>query len=163
MNLICNSYSLDTYIQLALNFVAMIDDISFRLSQLDILGKRLRNATTTPSFRMEFERKPYAFRKKMTNFTKFIFCANFLILFACVIAVGTWQKSGYYQCPSLTVALGDEIWRTAYIRSTGENKTLIYSYFNGVYSKNGTHASRPVYREVSLLFSINFPFLIIII
>jgi len=128
----------------------MIDDISFRLSQLDILGKRLRNATTTPSFRMEFERKPYAFRKKMTNFTKFIFCANFLILFACVIAVGSWQKSGYYQCPSLTVAIGDEIWRTAYIRSTGENKTLIYSYFNGVYSKNGTHASRPIYREVSV-------------
>jgi len=97
------------YDMLALNFVAMLDDISFRLAQLDILGKRLRNATTTACFRTEFERKPYAFRKKMTNLTKFIFMFNFLLLVACVTAIGIYQQSGHYQCHSLSVVFGDEI------------------------------------------------------
>ena len=97
------------YDMLALNFVAMLDDISFRLAQLDILGKRLRNATTTACFRTEFERKPYAFRKKMTNLTKFLFMFNFLLLVACVTAIGIYQQSGHYQCHSLSVVFGDDI------------------------------------------------------
>ena len=97
------------YDMLALNFVSMLDDISFRLAQLDILGKRLRNATTTACFRTEFERKPYAFRKKMTNLTKFIFVFNFLALIACVTTIGIYQQSGSYQCHSLSVIFGDDI------------------------------------------------------
>ena len=127
----------------------MIDDISFKLAQLDILGKRLRAATTTPTFRTEFERKPYAFRKKMTRFTKFVFVFNFLVLFSCLVATGTRQVKGYYQCKNVSLRFGDEIWRSAWIRSTGQTRTLIYSYFNGIYRKTGrTHDGRPVYREL---------------
>lgn len=62
------------------------------------------------------------------------------------------QCLGAYQCTSITVTLPDDIWEhVLYLNSTGGEVVLPcnldYSYFNGVYVKNGTYAGRPRYTE----------------
>ncbi|KAL7537688.1 hypothetical protein ACHAXR_008009, partial [Thalassiosira sp. AJA248-18] len=139
------------YDMMALQFVSMIDDIAFRLAQLDILGKHLRNATSSSCCRTEFERRPYKFRKKMTLLTKFVFVFNLLFLLAGVTTIAVWQQQGLYHCKSITVTFGDDIWEHAWVKGPSgreKNMVLVYSFFNGVYEQVGIHANRPLYREM---------------
>lgn len=54
------------------------------------------------------------------------------------------------QCDSITAKFGDEVTTiSALSASSGEYEdfTLVFSYFSGVYEKEGYHAGRPVYKE----------------
>lgn len=135
----------------ALNFVSMIDDIAFQLAKLDILGNRLQTAASSKCFRVEFEKKPYFFRKKITIFSKFVYVFNLILFLAGMITITTLQKSGFFLCNSVTLEFGDDIWQRAWVeKSPGQYDTsvLVYSYFNGVYKHDGVYAGRPVYREM---------------
>ena len=61
-------------------------------------------------------------------------------------AIATLQRNGHFQCESVTITFGEDIWENAWVQN--ENMVLVYSYFNGVYKHSGTHAGRPVYREM---------------
>jgi hypothetical protein len=137
---------------LALQFLQQVDDIAFRLAKMDVFGKRVKKASTRRCFRSEFEKLPYARRKKMTVFVKAVYIINFCLLMVGLTMVTRKQLDGAYQCTSITITLPDDVWEGAiYLNSTeGQEilpQNLIYSYFNGVYVKNGTYAGRPRYTE----------------
>lgn len=139
------------YDMLALNFVSILDDIAFQLAKLDILGNTLQTAASSKCFRVEFEKKPYFFRKKITIFSKFLYVFNLILFLAGMITITTLQKSGYLLCNSIMVEFGDDVWQRAWVQqSSGQYETsvLIYSYFNGVYKQDGVYAGRPVYTEM---------------
>jgi len=139
------------YDMLALNFVSMIDDIAFQLAKYDILGKHLRLAASAKCFRAEFEKKPYFLRKKMTIFVKLIYLFNLLVFVGGMIYISVLQNEGYFQCSSITVTFGEDIWEHAWVPTPDgqlKRRILVYSYFNGQYKQNGTHAGRPVYQEM---------------
>ncbi|KAL9184898.1 hypothetical protein ACHAXT_002675 [Thalassiosira profunda] len=139
------------YDVLALQFVQQLDDIAFNLAKIDVLGNRLQKACTSPVFRQEFEKQKVKC-KKSDAVLKALYFLNLFGLVAGMVVVSTRQLSGHYQCNSITVNFNDEIWYPARALNveTGqyEDWTLIFSYFNGVYEKNGTHAGRPVYSEM---------------
>ncbi|KAL7536191.1 hypothetical protein ACHAXR_006980 [Thalassiosira sp. AJA248-18] len=139
------------YDVLALQFVQQLDDIAFSLAKIDVLGKRLQRACTSSVFETQFE-KIKVECKKSNAFLKALYFLNLGVLLAGMITVSTRQISGYYQCNSITVNFGDEVWDPAFALNTTsgeyEEWTLLFSYFSGVYVKNGTHASRPIYREM---------------
>eukprot|EP00579_Thalassiosira_antarctica_P007523 CAMPEP_0201903964 /NCGR_PEP_ID=MMETSP0902-20130614/55751_1 /ASSEMBLY_ACC=CAM_ASM_000551 /TAXON_ID=420261 /ORGANISM="Thalassiosira antarctica, Strain CCMP982" /LENGTH=287 /DNA_ID=CAMNT_0048438033 /DNA_START=945 /DNA_END=1808 /DNA_ORIENTATION=- len=129
----------------------MIDDIAFQLAKYDILGKHLRLAASAKCFRAEFEKKPYFLRKKMTIFVKLIYLFNLLVFVAGMIYISVLQNEGYFQCSSITVTFGEDIWEHAWVPTPDgqlKRRILVYSYFNGHYKQNGTHAGRPVYQEM---------------
>ena len=139
----------DTY---NLQFLQHVDDIAFRLAKMDVFGKHLKNASTRKCFRAEFEKLPFAKRKKRTVFVKAMYLINFCTLMVGLTLVTRKQCLGAYQCTSITVTLPDDIWEhVLYLNSTGGEVVLPcnldYSYFNGVYVKNGTYAGRPRYTE----------------
>ncbi|KAL7538240.1 hypothetical protein ACHAWF_009741 [Thalassiosira exigua] len=140
------------YDMLALSFVSMLDDIVFKLAQLDTLGKRMRMAASNPCFATEFERRPYVFRKKMTISVKIIFVLNYLLLLAGLTTVALMQRNGDFLCGSIDVNFGDAVWEHAWVEITPgehEQRALVYSNFNGVYKKeNSTIGGRPFYREM---------------
>lgn len=128
-----------------------MDDIAFRLAKWDVFGKRLKRASTRKCFRAEFEKLHFARRKKMTIFVKVVYAINFIALMTGMTWVSVKQIRGSYQCHSITVNFGDDIWENAIVlNSTGgvEEWDLIYSYFNGVYVKQQEiHDRRPIYLE----------------
>eukprot|EP00580_Thalassiosira_gravida_P005882 CAMPEP_0201654886 /NCGR_PEP_ID=MMETSP0493-20130528/45732_1 /ASSEMBLY_ACC=CAM_ASM_000838 /TAXON_ID=420259 /ORGANISM="Thalassiosira gravida, Strain GMp14c1" /LENGTH=425 /DNA_ID=CAMNT_0048131459 /DNA_START=779 /DNA_END=2056 /DNA_ORIENTATION=- len=130
----------------------MIDDIAFQLAKFDVLGKHLRLSASSKCFTATFEKKPYAFRKKMTIFVKVVFGFNFLLFLGGMTSVSYLQEVGRFQCGDVTVTFGEDIWENAWVVGVdGEltNLVLVYSYFNGVYKQNGsTHDGRPVYQEL---------------
>lgn len=70
-----------------------------------------------------------------------------------MIIISGRQSSGYYQCNSITVRFGDEVWDEARVKrpdGTEQDLVLVYSYFNGVYVKDESRTSegRPVYVEM---------------
>jgi len=135
---------------LALQFLQQVDDIAFRLAKMDVFGKRLKRASTRKCFRATFERLPYSRRKKMTIFVKALYVFNFCVLMAGMAVVTIKQNNGDYHCKSITVHFEDYIWENALVLDSAggeEEMDLIYSYFNGVYVLDGTHAGRPVYTE----------------
>ena len=138
---------------LALEFLERVDDIAFRLAKMDVFGKRMKIASTRKCFRAEFEKLPFSRRKKMTVFVKAIYIINFCALMTGLTLITIQQADGAYQCTSITVTLSDDIWESdiIYLNSTGGEEILtfdlMYSYFNGVYVKNGTHGGRPRYTE----------------
>ncbi|KAL7539202.1 hypothetical protein ACHAXR_009093 [Thalassiosira sp. AJA248-18] len=139
------------YDMLALQFVALLDDIAFTLSKYDILGKRLRIAASAKCFRTGFEKRPFGFRRKMTMFTKCLYVLNLIIFVGGVGTISMMQKHGRFQCDSITVTFGQDIWEYAWAETSPDkylNMVLEYSNFNGVYMQNGTHARRPIYREM---------------
>mmetsp|Transcript_27009 Transcript_27009/g.46065 ORF Transcript_27009/g.46065 Transcript_27009/m.46065 type:complete len:646 (-) Transcript_27009:335-2272(-) len=139
------------YDMLALNFVSMIDDIAFQLAKYDVMGKRLRIAATAKYFRAEFERKPYLFRKKMTIFVKLLYAFNLLVFFGGMIYISVLQGQGTFQCNSIQVTFGEDIWENAWVHTPDgqvKSQILIYSFFNGVYEQTGVYAGRPVYKEL---------------
>ncbi|KAL7549956.1 hypothetical protein ACHAWF_013212 [Thalassiosira exigua] len=139
------------YDMMALSFVSMLDDIAFKLAHLDVLGKRMRNAASNPCFAIEFERRPYVFRKKMTVFVKVVFLCNFFLLLGGMIVIDVFQASGTFQCNSITVTFGEDIWEDALVETESgalEQRILVYSHFNGVYEKEDVYGGRPRYREI---------------
>ena len=131
---------------MALNFVSQLDDIAFKLAKYDVLGKTLRNAAMSAHFRVEFERKPFAYRKRMTRFVKCLYVFNLVVFAVGNFAVAFLQRSGYFQCKSIIAIFGEDIWERAYGRD-GEHEVLVYSYFNGIYVQGGTNQGRPIYIE----------------
>lgn len=125
------------YDMLALQFVSMIDDIAFQLMKYAIVGKRLRQAANKKCFRTELERRPYPFRKKMTIFTKvsyimhlnlifeftcslhwqFVYVFNFIFFISGVMFIASMQIRGLFQCNSITVTFGEQIWKRAYVET----------------------------------------------
>ena len=67
---------------LALQFIQQLDDIAFKLSRWDVFGKKMKRASTRKCFRAEFEKLPFARRKKMTIFVKLVYIINFIFLMA---------------------------------------------------------------------------------
>lgn len=135
---------------LALQFLQQLDDIAFNLAKMDVFGKRIKRASTRKCFRAEFEKLPFGRRKKMSVFVKVMYIINLIGLMTGMAMVTIKQMNGYYHCQSITVQFDDRIWEKAYVMTdTGgvEQWALFYSYFNGVYVKNGTHHGRPVYTE----------------
>ena len=135
---------------LALQFLQQVDDICFRLAKMDVFGKRMKVASTRKCFRAQFEKLPFARRKKMSVFVKALYFVNLCALMTGMTVITIDQSKGDYQCKSITVTFGDEIWQDSIVlNATGgiERMDLIYSYFNGVYVKNGTWDGRPLYTE----------------
>mmetsp|Transcript_33482 Transcript_33482/g.61658 ORF Transcript_33482/g.61658 Transcript_33482/m.61658 type:complete len:435 (-) Transcript_33482:113-1417(-) len=131
----------------------MVDDITFHLAKYDVLGKCLRDAASEKYFHVEFEKRPYLFRKKMTLFVKFVYIFNLLLSYAGLTAIGIMQRAGTFQCKSVTVTFGQDIWENAWVETSPgrtENMVLVYSYFNGVYKQidGETKSGRPVYKEM---------------
>ncbi|KAL7544692.1 hypothetical protein ACHAWF_008058 [Thalassiosira exigua] len=83
---------------------------------------------------------------------KGLFFLNFVALIGGVVVVNQKQNNGNYRCKSVTVGFGESVWKRALVRnrdSPGElfERTLVYSYFNGIYTQNGTHNGYPRYTE----------------
>ena len=76
---------------------------------------------------------------------------NLSCLLIGVSIIASRQWNGRFWCSSIKVRLGDDILRNALIRSRADSstteRTLVYAYFNGHYSLNGTHQGRPRYTE----------------
>ena len=160
---------------LALEFLIQLDDISFVLSKMDVLGKHMRLACTSRIFNVEFDQvKHHRVRGggggTASMYTglclKTIYFANIVISLVLLTSVTIGQRNGYFQCRIITIDLGDGVWEdpvlddmarehnlAAVLRpppGTNDTKndfTLVFSYFNGVYEQDGTHRGRPIYRE----------------
>ncbi|KAL7552728.1 hypothetical protein ACHAWF_015965 [Thalassiosira exigua] len=135
---------------MALQFLQQIDDIAFRLAKMDVLGKHLKRATVKKCLRTEFERLPFARRRKMTVFVKIVYLVNLCAMMAGMTVITVKQVDGDYNCDRITVDFGDHIWEDAHVYNvTGGVETwdLIYSYFNGVYIRESTSDGRPIYVE----------------
>eukprot|EP00804_Cyclotella_cryptica_P027652 CCRYP_010272-RA/>CCRYP_010272-RA protein AED:0.09 eAED:0.09 QI:844/1/1/1/0.75/0.77/9/300/469 len=137
------------YDMLALNFVEQLDDISFQLATMDVFGKRMKCATTKRCFRAEFPYQSIGRGKGFSIFLKTLYFFNLLVFLGLLSAVTVKQKEGYFNCDSITVAFGNDIWEEAVVKTqNGYNETmLVYSFFNGVYKQRGTQDGRPVYME----------------
>ncbi|KAL9178938.1 hypothetical protein ACHAXT_011911 [Thalassiosira profunda] len=138
------------YDMLALGFLSQCDDIAFKLAKYDVLGKTLRNACAGPSFHVEFSKKPYYFRKKMTIFVKLLYIFNLLVFMGGTVAIAALQRRGRFQIGSVTVTFGEQIWEHALVEGSEQEEVLVYSYFSGVYEQEGsqTQDGRPIYREM---------------
>ena len=58
------------------------------------------------------------------------------------------QARGDFHCDSIFVTFGDDIWEEALVTSSSGTivtKVLLYSYFTGVYRRNGTENGLPIY------------------
>mmetsp|Transcript_20106 Transcript_20106/g.36329 ORF Transcript_20106/g.36329 Transcript_20106/m.36329 type:complete len:387 (-) Transcript_20106:335-1495(-) len=82
----------------------------------------------------------------MTIFLNFVYIFNLIILMGGLTAIALMQRNGHFQCESVTITFGEDIWENAWVQN--ENMVLVYSYFNGVYKQDGVHAGRPIYREM---------------
>eukprot|EP00581_Thalassiosira_minuscula_P019092 CAMPEP_0183727618 /NCGR_PEP_ID=MMETSP0737-20130205/25966_1 /TAXON_ID=385413 /ORGANISM="Thalassiosira miniscula, Strain CCMP1093" /LENGTH=519 /DNA_ID=CAMNT_0025959303 /DNA_START=53 /DNA_END=1609 /DNA_ORIENTATION=+ len=137
------------YDVMALQFLQQVDDIAFKLAKWDVFGKKMKRASTRKCFRAEFEKLPFARRKKVSIFVKVLYIINLCAMMIGLTIISLKQHSGEFQCGSISVVFDDHIWENALVNSPDgvEEMDLIYSYFNGVYVKNGTHDGRPVYTE----------------
>ena len=118
---------------------------------MDVLGNRLKTAAIQKCFRVEFERMPLTAAKRKGYFLKSLYFINICALLTGMVIVNTKQDAGVFQCDSITVEFGNEIWEDAIsLTPDGEidRAVLVFSYFNGVYKRNGTHDGRPVYVSV---------------
>ena len=156
---------------LALQFLQILDNIAFSIAKMGTFGKRLKWATNKKLFGVEFDKPPYAARREISLFVKILYIANLSAMFGGMIYVSILQGTGALNCPSVQVTFPDvsfscferndlsidvlthtdisskDIWQNAVIVSdAGEvlrGADLIYSFFNGVYKRNGTHDGLP--------------------
>ncbi|KAL7483355.1 hypothetical protein ACHAW6_009005 [Cyclotella cf. meneghiniana] len=136
------------YDMLALSFVEMLDDISFHLATMDVFGKRLKRATTKACFREEFPHQSLGRGRGLSIVLKTVYFFNLLVFFTLLSALTVRQEQGYFNCKSITVTFGNDIWEEAVVTTMKDNETmLVYSFFNGVYQQKGTQDGRPVYIE----------------
>lgn len=108
-------------------------DIGFGLAKMEVLGKRMRRACTSPAFDTEFEKEKHHCRKQEAVL-KSLYFINFGLFLTGMIVVSIRQSGGYYQCNSITADLGDEVWDAArgLNPQTGELKTLHWSFHTSV-------------------------------
>ena len=156
---------------LALEFLIQLDDISFVLSTMGVLGKHMRLACTSRIFHLEFDKVKHSSGGGGTAsmFTglclKSIYFANIVVSLVLLTSVTIGQRNGYFQCRIITIDLGDGVWEDPILddmarehnlavlrpppgtNDTKNDFTLVFSYFNGVYEQDGTHRGRPIYRE----------------
>eukprot|EP00571_Detonula_confervacea_P010374 CAMPEP_0172301852 /NCGR_PEP_ID=MMETSP1058-20130122/3671_1 /TAXON_ID=83371 /ORGANISM="Detonula confervacea, Strain CCMP 353" /LENGTH=597 /DNA_ID=CAMNT_0013012139 /DNA_START=29 /DNA_END=1819 /DNA_ORIENTATION=+ len=143
------------YDVLALEFVQQLDDIAFKLAKMDVFGKTMQRACTAKCFRAEFEKKRLGTSRKLSIFLKAIYFFHLCAMFAGMLYVTVHQMRGDYHHDLITVDFANTIWEGAWVKVPSrlpssqqyEERTLVYSHFNGVYQKNGTHDGRPVYQE----------------
>ena len=135
------------YDMLALEFVESLDDISFKLATMDVLGKRMKRATLKKCFRVEFPRRNGK-GKRFSYCLKALYFFNLIVLLCLLTVISVRQSQGYYNSKSVTVTFGNHIWEDAVvIDEKGYETMLVYSFFNGVYKQNGTQDGRPIYVE----------------
>jgi hypothetical protein len=150
---------------LALEFLIQLDDITFVLSKMDVLGKHMRLACTSRIFHMEFDKVKHHNRGYTGLCLKSIYFANIVVSLMLLTTITIGQRNGYFQCRIITIDLGDGVWEDPILddmarehnlavlrpppgtNDTKNDFTLVFSYFNGVYEQDGTHRGRPVYRE----------------
>ncbi|KAL7519551.1 hypothetical protein ACHAWX_004352 [Stephanocyclus meneghinianus] len=100
-------------------------------------------------------------RSKKNIHFRWILKAQYFIIIACLltgtIIVGRNQTDGNYQCKSVSVMFGEHVWENAYVANWTDpfqaplERTLVYSYFNGVYKITGTDPrGYPIYTESSM-------------
>ena len=141
------------YDVIALQFIQQLDDICFMLAKMDVFGKRMKRATTRKCFSIEYEKLPFARRRKLSVFVKALYLINLAVLLAGMTVINVKQGRGDFSCGSVSIYLGDHVWDRALVISPNstigvEPMNLIFSYFNGVYVKNGTtHDGRAIYVE----------------
>ncbi|KAL7534025.1 hypothetical protein ACHAXR_005587 [Thalassiosira sp. AJA248-18] len=148
------------YDVLALQFVQQLDDIAFNLAKMDVFGKTLQRACTAKYFHAEFEKQRSGKIKHLSRFLKTLYFINLCGMLAGMGFVSTKQIRGLYYDSSINVNFGDTVWETAWVKvpswipsyiqslpGQDEEWTLVYSYFNGEYEKNGTQHGRPIYKE----------------
>ncbi|KAL7533329.1 hypothetical protein ACHAXR_009453 [Thalassiosira sp. AJA248-18] len=149
------------YDVLALQFVQQLDDIGFSISKMEVLGKRLQRATMKPFFHVEFQKENESLRIKwrIRTFLKAMYFINLAGCLTVMIVVSSRQLMGQYQCESITVRFGDDVWQDSIVQRPSYSKqyppgwveemVLAYSYFDGVYVKDPSrsHEGRPVYIE----------------
>ncbi|KAL7537721.1 hypothetical protein ACHAWF_005887 [Thalassiosira exigua] len=157
------------YDVLALQFVQQLDDIAFSLCKMDVFGKRMLRACTARCFETEFGKIKSRRTRRINIFLKTVYFANLGLLLLGMISISINQMRGSYQCDSITVNFGGDVWEDAIVSMPKEQYdkwvtlypyfrdrvtpdrysewTLVFSYFNGFYEKDGTHAGRPIYRE----------------
>jgi len=98
-------------------------------------------------------------RKKKWNFRwilKAAYFVNFALLMMGTRLLGSRQQEFVYHCQSVTITFGDEVWENAYVTNhtnpsqDTKQRTLIYSYFNGVYKITDSDSrGRPIYTEMN--------------
>jgi len=149
------------YDVLALQFIQQLDDIGYTICRMDVFGKRLRRATMTPYFDDEIENhenERLGVKWRMRVFLKGLYFVNLAVFLAVMIIVSVRQTNGKYQCESITIRFGDEVWEKAYVQwpesssmftpGSIEERVLVYSFFNGVYAKSNRFSEgRPIYVE----------------
>jgi len=89
---------------------------------------------------------------------KAVYFLNLGGLLAGMIFVSVKQSAGAYQCQSISVRMNEDIWQETVIKLPDdmispimyEDMPLVYSFFSGVYTQDGTsHDGRPVYVEMN--------------
>lgn len=98
-------------------------------------------------------------RKKKWSFRwilKAAYFFNLALLIAGTQLLGARQTEFYFHCQSVSVTFGDEVWENAYVTNhtnpslETKQRTLIYSYFNGVYKITGRNDfGYPIYTEMN--------------
>lgn len=142
------------YDVLALQFIQQLDDISFSLAKIDVFGRRLKAAACKKYFRAEFDKVPFAKRRRVTLAMKILYFVHLFLLLFGMATISVRQMVGSYHPESITVTFRDDtIWANALVLTPEggvKERTLIYSWFNGVYERNGTmQDGRPVYFEMN--------------
>lgn len=146
---------------LALQFIQKLDDVGFAVSKMGVLGKHVERATMQPCLNITFNREKDGHLKRRTRiFLKALYGVNFILFMFVMISISLKQTSGYYQCKSITMTFGNDIWKSAIVQwpedsgqyppGLKERLVLAYDYFNGVYvkSESRTYNGRPVYIEM---------------
>jgi len=134
---------------IALQFIQHLDNVAFSLAKMSMLSASMKAATTRRYFRTEFKRSNPGQSGKSFFFVV-IYLLNLSGLLGGMIYVSMKQANGDYQCKSITAKFREDIWRNALVVSSGgyEERTLMYSYFNGEYVQDGNmHDGRPIYIE----------------
>mmetsp|Transcript_18565 Transcript_18565/g.40374 ORF Transcript_18565/g.40374 Transcript_18565/m.40374 type:complete len:500 (+) Transcript_18565:347-1846(+) len=87
----------------------------------------------------------------MTYFIEGIFVLNLCVLLVVMGMVTHAQNNGAFYVSEITVTFGEQIWPEAIVTKPSgevEKRTLLFSYFNGVYRLNGTQDDgSPIYVE----------------
>ena len=120
------------YDVLALQFIQKLDDIGFSVSKMEVLGKRLQRATTTPYFHVNFqkEKESLGLMWRVRMFLKAVYFINLAIFLAAMIVVSTRQTSGYYQCESVSVKCKYRLWQLHFLAHAKYNSLLYFFFYH---------------------------------
>mmetsp|Transcript_18856 Transcript_18856/g.39215 ORF Transcript_18856/g.39215 Transcript_18856/m.39215 type:complete len:343 (+) Transcript_18856:110-1138(+) len=153
---------------LALEFVQKLDDVAFDVARKDLLGKTLCNATSVEYKIMKVDTwhdvktniianeeqdaiDPKLRKRGFRHLLKAVYFINLACLLTWVIIIGEKQKNGDFRCNSVNLNFGDSVWENAIILDENgqpnRTATLVYSYFNGIYEKEGSHDGYPKFVE----------------